>query len=54
MFVIYNQHYQHLGCLLAEEIMAEEVRLLAGAHYSRNPSLTLGFKDCPKLRLSIS
>ena len=30
------QHYQHLGCLLAEEIMAEEVRLLAGASYSRN------------------
>ena len=30
------QHYQHLGCLLAEEIMAEEVRSLAGAHYSRN------------------
>jgi len=30
------QHYQHLGCLLAEEIMAEEVRLLAGAPYSRN------------------
>lgn len=27
-------HYQHLGCLLAEEIMAEEVRLLAGEHYS--------------------
>lgn len=30
------QHYQHLGCLLAEEIMAEEVRFLAGEPYSRN------------------
>jgi len=30
------QHYQHLGCLLAEEIMAEEVQSLAGFHYSRN------------------
>ena len=30
------QHYQHLGYLLAEEIMAEEVRYLAGEPYSRN------------------
>lgn len=29
------QHYQHLGCLLAEEIMSEEVRMLAGSPYSR-------------------
>jgi len=29
-------NYQHLGCLLAEEIMAEEVKLLAGTPYSRN------------------
>lgn len=30
------QHYQHLGCLLAEEIMAEEVQSLAGESYSRD------------------
>lgn len=29
------QHYQHLGCLLAEEIMSEVVRMLAGNPYSR-------------------